>query len=103
MHIASCRHFIIFLFVNMHGLFPQAEVSAQATVEYINNAYSFHASIAVHPWLRSESHPIPLDILIYKLVKSYLNATPLKRAALKVSSIHIFFCLLFKCISLIVP
>ncbi|KAJ9681071.1 hypothetical protein PVL29_020122 [Vitis rotundifolia] len=37
-----------------------------------------------HPWLRDGSHPIPLDILIYKLVKSYLHATPFKRAALKV-------------------
>ncbi|KAI3741412.1 hypothetical protein L1987_59084 [Smallanthus sonchifolius] len=36
-----------------------------------------------HPWLSSESHPIPLDILIYKLVKSYLHASPFKRAALK--------------------
>ncbi|XP_022757593.1 CDPK-related kinase 3 isoform X2 [Durio zibethinus] len=36
-----------------------------------------------HPWLRDESRSIPLDILIYKLVKSYLQATPFKRAALK--------------------
>ncbi|CAN4111391.1 unnamed protein product [Withania somnifera] len=41
------------------------------------------AQALTHPWLRSESHPIPLDILVYKLVKSYLHATPLKRAALK--------------------
>ena len=41
-------------------------------------------SIAAHPWLRNDSRPIPLDILIYKLVKSYLHATPFKRAALKV-------------------
>ncbi|KAL4622093.1 hypothetical protein ACB092_06G272600 [Castanea dentata] len=39
-----------------------------------------------HPWLRNDSRPIPLDILIYKLVKSYLHATPLKRAALKALS-----------------
>ncbi|KAJ9681073.1 hypothetical protein PVL29_020122 [Vitis rotundifolia] len=39
-----------------------------------------------HPWLRDGSHPIPLDILIYKLVKSYLHATPFKRAALKALS-----------------
>ncbi|XP_021281473.1 CDPK-related kinase 3 [Herrania umbratica] len=37
-----------------------------------------------HPWLRDDS--IPLDILIYKLVKSYLHATPFKRAALKALS-----------------
>ncbi|KAM2383397.1 hypothetical protein ACFXTH_040961 [Malus domestica] len=36
-----------------------------------------------HPWLRDDSRPLPLDILIHKLVKSYLQATPFKRAALK--------------------
>lgn len=41
-----------------------------------------------HPWLRNDSRPVPLDILIYKLVKSYLHATPFKRAALKVSFLH---------------
>ncbi|KAK6158952.1 hypothetical protein DH2020_006266 [Rehmannia glutinosa] len=43
------------------------------------------AQALTHPWLHtgSESHPIPLDILVYKLVKSYLHATPFKRAALK--------------------
>ncbi|KAJ8573072.1 hypothetical protein K7X08_009583 [Anisodus acutangulus] len=44
------------------------------------------AQALTHPWLRCESHPIPLDILVYKLVKSYLHATPLKRAALKALS-----------------
>jgi hypothetical protein len=39
---------------------------------------------AAHPWLRDEKNAIPLDILIYKLVKSYVRASPLKRAALKV-------------------
>ncbi|KAF5733276.1 putative calcium-dependent protein kinase [Tripterygium wilfordii] len=39
-----------------------------------------------HPWLRDDARPIPLDILIYKLVKSYLHATPFKRAALKALS-----------------
>ncbi|KAF8024523.1 hypothetical protein BT93_F1640 [Corymbia citriodora subsp. variegata] len=39
-----------------------------------------------HPWLRDESGSIPLDILIFKLVKLYLHATPLKRAALKALS-----------------
>jgi hypothetical protein len=41
-------------------------------------------TIAAHPWLCNDSGPIPLDVLIYKLVKSYLHATPFKRAALKV-------------------
>ncbi|XP_052192913.1 CDPK-related kinase 3-like [Diospyros lotus] len=44
------------------------------------------AQALTHPWLRTENHPIPLDILIYKLVKSYLHATPFKRAALKALS-----------------
>ncbi|KAB2056502.1 hypothetical protein ERO13_A11G099700v2 [Gossypium hirsutum] len=39
-----------------------------------------------HPWLRDDSRPVPLDILVYKLVKSYLHATPFKRAALKALS-----------------
>ncbi|KAI4328961.1 hypothetical protein L6164_021271 [Bauhinia variegata] len=39
-----------------------------------------------HPWLRDDNRPIPLDILIYKLVKSYLHASPFKRAALKALS-----------------
>ncbi|XP_073024562.1 CDPK-related kinase 3-like [Primulina eburnea] len=44
------------------------------------------AQALTHPWLRSESHPIPFDILIYKLVNSYVHATPFKRAALKALS-----------------
>ncbi|KAK4734770.1 hypothetical protein R3W88_009031 [Solanum pinnatisectum] len=39
-----------------------------------------------HPWLRTENPFIPLDILIFKLVKSYIRTSPLKRAALKALS-----------------
>ncbi|XP_009768687.1 CDPK-related kinase 4 isoform X2 [Nicotiana sylvestris] len=39
-----------------------------------------------HPWLRTENPVLPLDILIFKLVKSYTRASPLKRAALKALS-----------------
>lgn len=39
-----------------------------------------------HPWLRDNNRQIPLDILIFKLIKSYIRATPLKRAALKALS-----------------
>ncbi|XP_011023116.1 PREDICTED: CDPK-related kinase 3 isoform X1 [Populus euphratica] len=39
-----------------------------------------------HPWLRDDSRTIHVDILIYKLVKAYLHATPFKRAALKALS-----------------
>ncbi|KAJ6827625.1 calcium dependent protein kinase 1 [Iris pallida] len=44
------------------------------------------AQALTHPWLRDEQQQVPLDILIYKLVKSYLRATPFKRAALKALS-----------------
>ncbi|KAJ1692686.1 hypothetical protein LUZ63_009384 [Rhynchospora breviuscula] len=39
-----------------------------------------------HPWLRDENRRIPVDLLIFRLVKHYLRATPLKRAALKALS-----------------
>lgn len=41
------------------------------------------AQAMTHPWLRDENQDVPLDILIFKLIKSYLRATPFKRAALK--------------------
>ncbi|KAJ0045716.1 hypothetical protein Pint_05179 [Pistacia integerrima] len=44
------------------------------------------AQCLTHGWLRDENCAGPLDILIYKLVKSYLRATPFKRAALKALS-----------------
>lgn len=51
------------------------------------------ACCAAHPWLREEQRSVPLDILTYKLVKSYLRATPFKRAALKVRNALLFLCL----------
>ncbi|KAK9291333.1 hypothetical protein L1049_019278 [Liquidambar formosana] len=44
------------------------------------------AQALTHPWLRDENRAVPLDILVYKLVKSYVRATPFKRAALKALS-----------------
>ncbi|KAJ3682171.1 hypothetical protein LUZ60_014744 [Juncus effusus] len=44
------------------------------------------AQALTHPWLRDERREVPLDMLVYKLVKSYLRATPFKRAALKALS-----------------
>ncbi|XVF10159.1 hypothetical protein REPUB_Repub07fG0158500 [Reevesia pubescens] len=44
------------------------------------------AQALTHPWLRDENCAVPLDILIYKLVKSYIRATPFKRAAKKALS-----------------
>ncbi|XP_022736785.1 CDPK-related kinase 4-like isoform X2 [Durio zibethinus] len=44
------------------------------------------AQALTHPWLRDENCAVPLDILIYKLVKSYNRATPFKQAAQKALS-----------------
>ncbi|XP_047971792.1 CDPK-related kinase 4-like [Salvia hispanica] len=44
------------------------------------------AQALTHPWLRDLNITIPLDMMIYRLVKSYIRATPLKRAALKALS-----------------
>ncbi|XAR62929.1 Non-specific serine/threonine protein kinase [Bertholletia excelsa] len=71
---------------------PWPTVSAEAkdfVKRLLNKDYRKRMTAAqalTHPWLRGENHPIPLDILIYKLVKSYLHATPFKRAALKALS-----------------
>ncbi|KAK6142650.1 hypothetical protein DH2020_022998 [Rehmannia glutinosa] len=71
---------------------PWPSVSPQAkdfVKRLLNKDYRKRMTAAqalTHPWLRSESHPIPLDILVYKLVKSYLHATPFKRTALKALS-----------------
>ncbi|KAL6982150.1 Cyclin-dependent kinase 4, partial [Sarracenia purpurea var. burkii] len=66
---------------------PWPSVSAEArdfVKRLLNKDYRKRMTAAqalTHPWLQSENHPIPLDILIYKLVKSYLHASPFKRAA----------------------
>ncbi|KAL7591541.1 CDPK-related kinase 3 [Lactuca sativa] len=71
---------------------PWPSVSPEAkdfVKRLLNKDYRKRMSAAqalTHPWLSSENHPIPLDILIYKLVKSYLHASPFKRAALKALS-----------------
>ncbi|KAK3014912.1 hypothetical protein RJ639_009876 [Escallonia herrerae] len=71
---------------------PWPSVSPEAkdfVKRFLNKDYRKRMTAAqalTHPWLRSEQHPIPLDIIIYKLVKSYLHATPFKRAALKALS-----------------
>ncbi|KAK1420251.1 hypothetical protein QVD17_21694 [Tagetes erecta] len=71
---------------------PWPSVSTEAkdfVKRLLNKDYRKRMSAAqalTHPWLSSQSHPIPLDILVYKLVKSYLHASPFKRAALKALS-----------------
>jgi hypothetical protein len=39
----------------------------------------------VHPWIGG-NQKVPLDILIYRLVRSYLRSSSMKRAALKALS-----------------
>ncbi|EFJ23174.1 CDPK-related protein kinase 3 [Selaginella moellendorffii] len=43
------------------------------------------AQALTHPWIRG-NHKVPLDMLVYRLVKAYLRASSLKRAALKALS-----------------
>ncbi|TKY64129.1 CDPK-related kinase 3 [Spatholobus suberectus] len=69
---------------------PSASAEAKDFVKRLLNKDYRKRMTAVqaltHPWLRDDSRPIPLDILVYKLVKSYLLATPFKRAAVKALS-----------------
>ncbi|KAJ7959412.1 CDPK-related kinase [Quillaja saponaria] len=44
------------------------------------------AQAITHPWLRDKNNAVPLDIFIYKSVKSYMRISPLKRAAVKALS-----------------
>ncbi|RRT76275.1 hypothetical protein BHM03_00033025 [Ensete ventricosum] len=69
---------------------PWPDVSSESkdfVKRLLNKDYRKRISAAqalTHPWLRDKCWQVPLDILIYKLIKSYLHATPLKRAALRV-------------------
>ncbi|CAL9060853.1 unnamed protein product [Musa banksii] len=71
---------------------PWPDVSCEAkdfVKRLLNKDYRKRMTAAqalTHPWLRDEQRQIPLDMLIFKLIKSYLRATPLKRAALKALS-----------------
>jgi predicted DNA-binding transcriptional regulator len=53
---------------------------------------AFALAESAHPWIRGQQD-IPLDIMIYKLVKFYIRSTSVRRAALKVliSSAQIHF------------
>ncbi|OMO56018.1 hypothetical protein COLO4_35823 [Corchorus olitorius] len=55
---------------------------------YKNQHKRMTASEALgHPWLSDESHPVPLDFLIYKFVGIYLILTPLRCAAQKYAQV----------------
>ncbi|PKA66326.1 CDPK-related kinase 3 [Apostasia shenzhenica] len=69
---------------------PSVSVEAKDFVRrFLNKDYRKRMSAVqalTHPWLRDGNREVPLDILIFKLVKAYGRATPLKRAALKALS-----------------
>lgn len=72
---------------------PWASISPEAkdfVKRLLNKDYRKRMTAAQalsHTWLREdESRPIPLDMLVFKLVKAYLRSTPFKRAALKALS-----------------
>ncbi|CAM0956495.1 unnamed protein product [Alopecurus aequalis] len=71
---------------------PWASISPEAkdfVKRLLNKDYRKRMTAAQalsHPWLRDECRPIPLDMLVFKLVKQYLRSTPFKRAALKALS-----------------
>ncbi|KAJ8512527.1 hypothetical protein OPV22_002961 [Ensete ventricosum] len=71
---------------------PWSAVSAEAKEfvrRLLNKDYRKRMSAAkalTHPWFRGEQWQVPLDILVYKTVKTYLRTTPFKRAALKALS-----------------
>ncbi|KAL7108183.1 hypothetical protein ACP275_06G098700 [Erythranthe tilingii] len=44
------------------------------------------AQALTHPWLRELDCAVPLDMMIYRVIKSYIRATHFKRAALKALS-----------------
>ncbi|KAG7556354.1 Protein kinase-like domain superfamily [Arabidopsis suecica] len=44
------------------------------------------AQALAHPWLRDENPGLLLDFSVYKLVKSYIRASPFRRSALKALS-----------------
>ncbi|GMH00457.1 hypothetical protein Nepgr_002296 [Nepenthes gracilis] len=72
--------------LNLHFL-PMLYASFQAAPLYdLEEGANGRHKARAHPWLHNENHPIPLDIFIYKIVKSYVHATPFKRAALKALS-----------------
>lgn len=37
-----------------------------------------------HPWIKNKDVKVPLDILIFKLMKAYMRSSSLRKAALRV-------------------
>ncbi|KAG6513584.1 hypothetical protein ZIOFF_023916 [Zingiber officinale] len=71
---------------------PWPDISAEAkdfVKRLLNKDYRKRMTAVqalTHPWLRNEQRQIPLDMLVYRLIKLYFRTSPLKQAALKALS-----------------
>ncbi|OMO73141.1 hypothetical protein CCACVL1_17436 [Corchorus capsularis] len=65
---------------------PQRRLTAAQALNLSSHILRNQAKCFCHCWLRHESHPIPLDFLIHRLTKLYLNSKPLTCAAKKALS-----------------
>ncbi|KAJ6373525.1 hypothetical protein OIU78_029249 [Salix suchowensis] len=62
---------------------PEAKDFVQRLLNKDHRKRMTAAQALSHPWLRDSNEAMPLDIFIFKMVKSYICATSFKRAALK--------------------
>uniref|UniRef100_A0A6N2LN81 non-specific serine/threonine protein kinase n=1 Tax=Salix viminalis TaxID=40686 RepID=A0A6N2LN81_SALVM len=62
---------------------PEAKDFVQRLLNKDHRKRMTAAQALSHPWLRDSNQAMPLDIFIFKMVKSYICATSFKRAALK--------------------
>ncbi|RZR76787.1 hypothetical protein BHM03_00001669, partial [Ensete ventricosum] len=77
---------------------PWPSLSSQAkdfVKKLLNKDYRKRMTAAqalCHPWLRNpEEVKIPLDIIVYKLVKAYICSSSLRKSALRVCSSSLFY------------
>lgn len=69
--------------------FYQVYPNLTTAPKYIDRPLNSFSSSG-HPWLRNTSDvKAPLDILIFKLMKSYMRSSPLRKAALRVGTVCI--------------
>lgn len=54
----------------------------------------YNSSASGHPWIRNTHDvKVPLDILIFRLMKAYMRSSPLRKAALRVCNAMMFISL----------
>jgi len=62
-----------------------------ASIEYCL-VVSIHVFFLGHPWIRNYNDiKLPLDILIFRLIKAYIRSSSLRKAALRVSTSNFCF------------